>query len=93
MTGPQWPASWVHLTPRWPGAALVRDELDQMPRRRAFAEAHPGAEFDSVGAFYVGFVPYTEGDEERSITIRANSWGAVLDALEEHFSDGEQDTG
>lgn len=81
------------MTPHWPGHAMVRDELSQMPRRRAFTEAHPGAEWDHVGAFYIGYVPYTDAGEERSITIRAASWTGLLDAMEEYFSDDVQDTG
>ena len=76
----------------WPGTALVRDELDQVPRRKAFAEAHPDADFKRVGQVYLGFVPYTEDGEERSITMRGDSWTALLDALEEYFSE-EADTG
>ena len=79
--------------PQWPGLGLVRSELEHLPRRRAFADAHPGTEFDHFGTVYLGHVPYTVDGEERSITIRGNSWPVVLDALEEYFSDGEQDTG
>lgn len=80
------------MTPYWPGLSMVRDELAQVPRREAFKKAHPDAKLDPVGNFYVGHVPYTEGDEERSITIRANSWVGLLDALEEYFADAP-DTG
>ena len=76
----------------WPGAALVRDELDQVPRRNAFTREHPGADFSRIGQVYIGHVPYAAGGEERSITMRGDSWVAVLDALEEYFSD-EGDTG
>jgi hypothetical protein len=34
----------------------------------------------------------TEDGEERSITVRADSWRAVLDALETYFADAP-DTG
>ena len=76
----------------WPGLHLVRDELDQVPRRLAFTEAHPGAEFDRKGSAYIGYVPYVEDGEERSITIRDGSWRALLDALETYFTDAP-DTG
>ena len=81
------------MTPQWPGLGLVRSELEYLPRRRAFAEAHPGTEFDHVGTVYLGHVPYAEDGEERSITIRGDSWPGVLDALDEYFSDGGRDTG
>ena len=76
----------------WPGLRLVRDELDQVPRRDAFTEAHPGTEFDRKGEAHIGHVPYTEDGEERSITIRGGSWRKLLDALEEYFADAP-DTG
>lgn len=76
----------------WPGLRLVRDELDQVPRREAFTVAHPGAEFDRKGSAYIGHAPYKVDGEERSITVRADSWRAVLDALETYFSDAP-DTG
>lgn len=78
--------------PGWPGAGMVRDEIDQVPRRLAFTEAHPGAEFDRKGTAYIGHAPYVEDGEERSITVRADSWRAVLDALETYFADAP-DTG
>ncbi len=74
----------------WPGLHLVRDELDQVPRRLAFTEAHPGAEFDRKGSAYIGYVPYVEDGEERSITIRDGSWRALLDALETYFTDAPE---
>ena len=73
--------------PQWPGASMVRDELGQVPRREAFKKAHPGTKFGPVGSVYVGHVPYTEGGEERSITMGADSWVGLLDALEEYFAD------
>ncbi len=76
----------------WPGLSMVRDELDQMPRRREFTEAHPKSEFHRKGSAYIGHAPYTEDGEERSITVRADSWRAVLDALETYFADAP-DTG
>ena len=79
--------------PQWPGVHLVSGELEHMPRRQAFIRAHPGAEFDHVGGAYIGHVPYAVDGKERSITLRGDSWTVVLDALEEYFSDGEQDTG
>ena len=81
------------MADHWPGLHLVRGELDHAPQRQAFTDAHPGAKFDHVGDVYIGYVPYTEDGEERSITIRGESWPVVLDALDEYFSDGEQDTG
>ena len=79
------------MNPLWPGAAMVRDELAQVPRREAFKKAHPRAKFGPVGNLYVGHVPYTEDGDERSITMGADSWVGLLDALEEYFS--EDDTG
>jgi hypothetical protein len=81
------------VTPQWPGLGLVRSELEYLPRRRAFTRAHPGTEFDHVGTVYLGYVPYTVDGEERSITVRGDSWVVVLDALEEYFSEAERDTG
>ena len=79
------------MNPQWPGVAMIRSELDHLPQRRAFTAAHPGTEFDHVGTAYLGHVPYTEDGEERSITIRADSWRAVLNALVAYFA--EEDTG
>ena len=76
----------------WPGADLVRDELDQVPRRAAFEREHHGAQFSRVGQAYIGHVPYLEDGEERSITMRGTSWTGLLDALEQYFS-AEADTG
>ena len=76
----------------WPGLHLVRDELDQVPRRDAFTDAHPGAQFDRKGDVYIGHAPYVVDGEERSITIRSGSWRALLDALETYF-DEAPDTG
>lgn len=81
------------MIPQWPGQSMVRDELGQMPRRRAFAEAHPGTEWDHVGAFHVGHVPYVNEGEEQSITIKARSWTGLLDALETYFEEDGPDTG
>ena len=83
----------MNPAPQWPGAAMIRSEMEYLPRRREFAAAHPGTEFDHVGRAYLGHVPYIVDGEERSITIRCDSWPAVLDALEEYFSDDEADTG
>jgi hypothetical protein len=83
----------VNPTPQWPGLGLVRSELEHLPRRRAFTDAHPGTEFDHVGHVYLGHVPYTEDGEERSITIRGDSWPVVLDALETYFEEDGPDTG
>ena len=76
----------MNPAPQWPGAAMIRSEMEYLPRRRKFAAAHPGAKFDHVGRFYVGHVPYTEDGEERSITVRCDSWREVLDALDEYFA-------
>ena len=76
----------------WPGLHLVRDELDQVPRRDAFTKEHPGAQFDRKGDVYIGHAPYVVDGEERSITIRSGSWRALLDALETYF-DEAPDTG
>lgn len=76
----------------WPGLRLVRDELDQVPRRDAFTEAHPGTEFDRKGDVYLGYVPYVADGDERSITIRSDSWRKLLDALETYFAEAP-DTG
>ena len=77
----------------WPGAALVRDELDQVPRRAAFKREHPGTEWSRIGQVYIGHVPYADEDGgERSITMRGDSWAALLDALETYFR-AEADTG
>ena len=78
---------------QWPGGQMVRDELDQIPRRTAFEQAHPRTQWDRKGSAYIGHVPYTEDGEERSITIRDNSWRKVLDALEAWFDGDERDTG
>ena len=80
------------MPPQWPGASMVRDELDQVPRREAFKREHPGAKFGPVGNVYVGHVPYMVDGEERSITIGADSWVGLLDALETYFAD-DPDTG
>ena len=81
------------MTPQWPGQPVVRDELSQALRRRAFTEEHPGADFSHVGAYYLGHVPYTDGGGERSITIRADSWTGLLDALETYFEEDGPDSG
>ena len=82
------------MTPQqWPGLPMVLDELDQIPRRNAFTAAHPGTEWDHVGRAYIGHVPYTEDGEERSITVRCDSWRAVLDTLDGYFAGDEADTG
>jgi len=70
---------------------MIRSELEYRPQRQEFTEAHPGAKFDHVGRFYIGHVPYTEDGEERSITVRCDSWRAVLDTLDGYF--GGPDTG
>ena len=76
------------VTPQWPGHHLVCDELDQVPRRRDFTEAHPGATFERMGTVYLGHVPYADKGAERSITIRGDSYRVVLNALEEYFASG-----
>jgi len=82
------------VTPQqWPGLPMVLDELDQVPRREAFTATHPGTEFGRAGRMYLGHVPYTENGEERSITVRADSWRAVLNSLDEYFSDDGPDSG
>ena len=74
------------------GLTLAWDELDQMPRREAFKAAHPGAEFGPAGTMRMGYVPYVVDGEDRSITVRADSYADVLDALEQYFAD-EPDSG
>ena len=81
------------MTGHWPGLHLVRGELEMAPQRKAFADAHPGTEFDHVGAVYIGHVKYTVEGEERSITLKAASWRAVLRALEIYFDEDAPDTG
>ena len=81
------------MADHWPGLHLVRGELDHAPQRQAFADAHPGAKFDHVGDVYIGYVPYTVEGDERSITLKGCSYRAVLDSLDEYFSDDEDDTG
>jgi hypothetical protein len=76
------------VAPQWPGLTLAWNELDMVPRREAFKEAHPGAMFERIGDQFVGSVPYTDEGTERSITIRGDSYGVVLDALDEYFADG-----
>jgi hypothetical protein len=76
------------VTPQWPGQALVWDELDMVPRREAFKEAHPGAMFERFGDVCIGSVPYTERGEERLIAMKGDSYRVVLDALDEYFADG-----
>jgi hypothetical protein len=73
---------------RWVGLPLVLDELDQVPRREAFKDAWPGTLFEQVGDQYIGSVPYTEQGDPRMIVFRGDCYRAVLDALEEYFSDG-----
>ena len=75
----------------WPGLSMVRDELDQVPRREAFKRVHPRAEFNRKGDVYLGHVPYTKDGDAQSITMKGRSWVGLLDALEEYFS--EDDTG
>lgn len=79
--------------PQWPGVAMIRGQMEYLPQRQAFIAEHPGTEFDHVGTVYLGHVPYTEDGEERSITVRGDSWRVVLDALERYFSEDEPDTG
>ena len=78
------------VTPEWPGMALAWDELDQVPRREAFKEAHPGATFERAGTMFLGHVPYTDQGEEHSITFKGDSYKVVLDALEKYFADLEK---
>jgi hypothetical protein len=73
---------------QWHGLTLAWDELDQVPRREAFKAEHPGAEFGPAGDMRMGYVPYTADGEDRSITIRADSYADVLDALDEYFAAG-----
>ena len=80
------------MIPQWPGVGLVRAELAHLPRREAFTAEHPGAQFTRMGRVHIGHVPYTVDGAERSITIKADSWAAVLKALEAYFDDDE-DTG
>ena len=81
------------MRPEWPGVAMIRSQLDYLPQRRAFTAEHPGTEFDHVGTVYLGHVPYIEDGEERSITVRGESWRAVLNALDVYFSEDDEDTG
>ena len=78
---------------QWPGLQLVWDELDQVPRQLAFTEAHPLAEFGRAGDVCMGHVPYTVDGEDRSITVKGESYEIVLDALEEYFAGDELDSG
>lgn len=68
------------------------DALGVLRRRNAFEAGHPGSAFTQVGSECVGYVPYQDGGE-RSITMHADSWDAVLDGLEEHFSGDAPDSG
>lgn len=76
----------------WPGMSMVRDELDQIPRRDAFEKAHPGAKFNRKGDVYLGHVKYVKDGDEQSITMKGRSWQGLLDALETYFADAP-DTG
>ena len=66
------------MNPQWPGVAMIRS---------------PGTEFHHVGTVYLGHVPYTVDGEERSITVRGDSWRVVLNTLDEYFREDEPDTG